>query len=181
MVTVTCKCIATRKALSFRHLRATSYMALFISWAVISLLMVAPLGRWTPFAHLPATILHELSHWGVALLCGCRPSLPSIWPHKDDNGGWMLGHVTFIPGLLSGGLVALAPVFILAPVWVWVAFFRVPTPDWGTEFATGVLAGTALVGSKPSVPDLVIALKYPLGTALAGLGAWATLQVTGLL
>lgn len=115
---------------------------------------------------LPATLVHELAHWLVAFLLGARPSFPSVVPRKEDNGSWSLGSVKFRPGMLTAGVVALAPLLLLAPLAIWGLWFLAPG-SVGTELARGLVFGFVAWGSIPSSTDWEISLRYPVGTTVA--------------
>lgn len=114
------------------------------------------------FLSLPATLLHELSHWVIALLTGCRPSLPSVWPKKTSSG-WQLGNVSFVAGSLSAGWIALAPLWVLGAVCMFILTYQ-SEPSPVVLLGRGVVAGYCFWGMWPSSQDLFIALRYPLGT-----------------
>lgn len=127
----------------------------------------------TVVARLPATICHELAHWVVALLLRCRPSLPSILPKKDGDS-WQLGAVSFYPGIWSGGLVALAPLWFLGSGLAAVASL-LEEADWTVRLPGALLLGVLAPGVIPSSQDFLIALKYPVGTGLFCIGCVALL------
>lgn len=113
---------------------------------------------------LPSTLLHEVSHWLVALLLGARPSFPSIIPKKDKEG-WILGSVRFTLNPLTAALIALAPLWLLGG---FVAFMLLEGWHESAEWWVGVLMGNMIVGSFPSRADWSIALKNPLGLLVVG-------------
>ncbi len=62
---------------------------------------------------LPATFLHELTHLIVGLLTNAKPSKASIIPHKQEDGSWRLGSVTFNNiRWYNGALVGLSPLLL---------------------------------------------------------------------
>jgi hypothetical protein len=65
---------------------------------------------------LPGILAHELAHYFIAVLTRSSPSLPRLIPSQDGKNRWTLGSVKFQPGVLSGGLVALAPMYVLPPL-----------------------------------------------------------------
>jgi hypothetical protein len=113
---------------------------------------------------LPATMAHEAAHWVVALITGSRPGLPSIWPRREGDG-WVLGSVQFVVYPRVAGVVALAPLWCLAPLAWWLVTGATSAADalW-YQFALGILAGYCAVGSVPSTQDWYVALKYPIGS-----------------
>lgn len=106
---------------------------------------------------LPSTILHEISHWLVALVLGGRPSLPSFWPSWNGRG-WTLGAVEFSPSLLSAAPAALAPVLYLFPAF---SLLGSTSPEWWY-----FLAGFLLIeAGTPSRVDFSLLLRNPLSVA----------------
>lgn len=148
----------------------TALVSLFV---VIALLGVRSIG-WTIFVRLPSTLLHELSHWAVALLTGSSPGMPSILPKKIGKGKWILGSVEFRPGTWTAAFVALAPAWLLGGLCVYGWLHA----DWAgpaQQLTAGVLLGFAAAGSVPSSQDWDIALQHPLSLGLLGLvlaAAW---------
>jgi hypothetical protein len=132
---------------------------------------------WLIFWKLPATVLHELSHWTVALVTGCRPGFPVIWPKKDGKT-WVLGSVTFHLRPGSTALVALAPFWVLLPLALFLCTGT--SNDTPREVGVGIFSGFLCTGAAPSSTDLKIALGDPLGLLLfavlcyCGYDLWVT-------
>lgn len=149
-------------------------IAIFSLIAVVFLLWISRIGiSWYIFLSLPGTILHELSHWVVAFVFGCKPSFPNIIPKKDGDC-WILGSVTFVPGLISGGLAALAPLYLMwgfAYWWYIDPLMLSVVPDW----AQGILTGVLLYSGLPSSTDWAMALRYPVGPAVLGVGLYTVI------
>lgn len=115
---------------------------------------------------LPSTIAHELSHWIVAAVLGCRPSGFSLFPKRIAKNHWQLGAVTFVPGTLSAGFVALAPLWVLGSISYWLLWLRPLSGDIGIEILAGIAGGFTALGALPSSTDVEIALRYPVGTTV---------------
>jgi len=115
---------------------------------------------------LPSTIAHELSHWAVALVLGCRPSGLSFVPRRQPDNSWRLGSVMFYPGTFSAGFVALAPLWVMGTASYWILWLRPVSPALGTEVLAGLAGGIAAWAALPSSTDWHVALRYPVGTAL---------------
>lgn len=115
---------------------------------------------------LPSTFAHELAHWLVALVLGCRPSGFSLIPKRTSETSWQFGSVTFRPGMFSAGFVALAPMLVLGPTSYWILWLRPASHDLLTEALAGLAGGLTAWAALPSSTDLFIALRYPVGTAL---------------
>jgi len=110
-----------------------------------------------PILYLPPTILHELSHFIVALLLGGKPSPPDIIPKRRGNL-WILGSVRFVPTPLNAFPSSMAPVFLIP---VSVLFFTC------TPFPLNfLLAWFSLEGALPSRQDVRIAFSYPVSAVL---------------
>lgn len=114
------------------------------------------------FLNLPATAAHELSHWVVALVTGCRPGFPSMWPSKQTDGSWVLGSVTFDEKPHVSAAVALAPL-ALALVAGWGILVRPSGHNLSQEVWLGIVFGFMAWGAVPSRQDWSVALKHPLG------------------
>lgn len=113
---------------------------------------------------LPATMAHELAHWFVAFVTGSRPGFPSIWPRRELSG-WVLGSVEFVVYPRVAGLVALAPLWCLAPAAWWLVTAPAGALDSTLyKVAIGIVAGYLAVGAVPSAQDWYIAFKYPIGS-----------------
>ncbi len=147
-----------------------------IDWAaalaVVAMLLMTRSVAGQIFLSLPSTALHELSHWLVALVTGSRPGIPSVIPKRVD-GGWQLGHVAFNAGAWSAGWVALAPLWLLGTVSVFILTQQRELAA-SYELFLGAAAGFGLWGAKPSAQDFLIALKYPGGTLTCCLAIFVT-------
>lgn len=114
-------------------------------------------------AIFPATCLHELAHLTVALVTLSRPSLPSLWPRKV-NDGYITGSVTFRPGWLTAAFVALAPPFAAAAYWLLLCSSSYA--GYGANAADSAIAilmgAEILLSSIPSKADWQIAVSYPI-------------------
>jgi hypothetical protein len=107
---------------------------------------------------LPATLLHEGSHWLVASVSGARPSRFSVWPRREA-GRIVLGEVAIArPNWLTRGLVGLAPLLLL-PIALLV-MQHAPRPASPALHALQVyLLASLLYGAIPSWSDLKLALR----------------------
>ena len=111
----------------------------------------------------------------VALLLGARPSGISIIPRSLGNGKWRLGVVHFRVHWASAGAVALAPLWVLAPLSFWGLWLRQPSGDFFGEILWGIFGAVAGWGALLSSTDIAIALRYPIGSAAIlalSLGLW---------
>lgn len=147
-------------------------LAQVVALVLIGTMVLLPSTAWRILLGWPSTVLHELSHWVVALAFGCRPSLPVLWPKKKGDE-WVLGSVAFEPSAFATGWIALAPWWLLGSLAV--ATLSLPAAPLTLEILKGIIAGFGLWGSIPSRTDFELALKYPLGGLPAlGLVSFAT-------
>ena len=119
---------------------------------------------------LPFTIMHELSHYVVALITGGRPSSFSVWPQRVGRT-WLLGSVSAEPTLLSAAPTALAPLG-----WLILGFFIFTSwPALSVRFP-GYLIVLALYACSaactPSWQDYKVALTHPFSLLLWAGGAY---------
>jgi hypothetical protein len=132
---------------------------------------------------LPFTIMHELSHFMVALITGGRPSSFSIWPRRTVNG-WLLGSVSAVPTLLSAAPTALAPLGWLIAGYYVMKYWDV-RPQWLPEYYILVILYACSAACMPSWQDINVAIKHPFSLALWGGGGylavmlWTKLAVMG--
>ena len=127
---------------------------------------------------LPGTLLHELSHWLVALLSGGQPTSPSVFPVRSERG-WRLGSVGIRRVRWFNAVpIAFAPL-LLAPL-AWLALVhaaRIDARHW-MHWAGLYVAAMAAVSCLPSRADAKIAISRPLGLlfyaalAIAAVAAW---------
>ncbi len=152
-----------------------AHLDLIVAVAVWLMLATNRALGWHALLALPSTLVHEFSHWSVALATGSRPSGFSVWPRREGKA-WVLGSVAFEPAPLTAGSVALAPLWVLLPLTSWGLFGRPVSGSWTQEALWGLGMGYAGWACVPSSQDVLIALKYPASSALV-LGAlylWAT-------
>lgn len=150
--------------------------------AVTPIFIASTLTTWLVFfkmpAHLgkvllllPATFGHEASHWLVALVTGCNPGFPNLWPRRHANG-WVLGTVNFRPHIGLAAMVALAPLLALLPALIFGLDLLVETlqskglSEVEIELVCGLIAGYSAHSVLPSSTDWIVALRDPLGLVL---------------
>lgn len=130
---------------------------------------------WTLFVFvLPGTIAHELSHYVMALLTLSSPSPISLFPRRVPTG-WILGSVSFKAGWFSGGVVALAPLYLL-PCCTWGLYGYSQHSSPSIAAVCGYVGALCLQGALPSRQDWVLALLHPLGLILIGGCVYSYLQ-----
>jgi hypothetical protein len=151
-----------------------------VAFIALVLALVLASRRWVwmyALVTLPGTFLHELSHWGVALLSGGRPTAPSVLPVRSERG-WRLGAVGVRQVRWFNALpIGFAPL-LLAPL-AWLALRHAAGIDaahwthWAGLYVAAVMAASCL----PSRADARIVVSRPSGLlaygALAALAAWA--------
>ena len=146
----------------------------FIVSVMASNILIARFGMW-PYSlvTLPGTTAHELCHYTIAKLFFAKPSLPSLWPKREEDK-WTMGSVRFVPSLINSIPIALAP-FLLLPIG---AFFAVtimhPATSW-RYVLYGWVAGNMLFACLPSSSDWRIAT--PSLAIMAGLVCFSILFV----
>ncbi|HEY6837617.1 MAG TPA: hypothetical protein VI389_02620 [Geobacteraceae bacterium] len=137
---------------------------------------VAPL--WQVVSSLPGTVLHELSHFLIALVTGGKPCgftiIPRCHEYQLESGGtarlWTLGSVTMRnAGPLSSFPTALAPLFLNIVAWYlyrhWAGWFPHDLPHTLCLYvAVSVLCSSSL----PSGQDMKVAFSSLLGLLLYG-------------
>ena len=149
-------------------------MTLFPALSILDLVFVAltlalmrVARRWLPLYALlvwPGTMLHELSHWLLALLLGGKPSSLSVVPARTERG-LRLGSVGVRRLRGFNALpIGLAPL-LLAPfaVLALVHAARVGPQSW-VHWALLYVATSAAVCCLPSFADLKIVASRPLGS-----------------
>lgn len=134
------------------------------------LLLLQLARRWMPlFALLvwPGTVLHELSHWGVALLLGGKPTAPDLVPVRTERGRWRLGSIGIRRVRWFNALpIGLAPL-LLAPAAVWLLLHATRTPATHWSHWLGLYGVAAIAAScLPSIADWKIVASRPLGSLL---------------
>ncbi|HET9483348.1 MAG TPA: hypothetical protein VFO79_05270 [Xanthomonadales bacterium] len=151
-----------------------------LAFVALTLVLMRAARRWLPLYALlvwPGTVLHELSHWLVALLLGGQPGSLSVVPVRTERG-LRLGSVGVrrLRGFnaLPIGLapLLLAPLALLALVHA----ARVEPRSW-VHWALLYVATSAAVCCLPSFADLKIVASRPLGSlayvALAAVAGYA--------
>lgn len=142
-----------------------------VALAVILLRASSRLGMWPyAIAALPGTLMHEFTHWAVALVLGAKPGFPSLLPQRGPHG-WRLGSVSFRAGFLRAVPIVLAPFLLFPLAWWWTLAFVAPTP-WPTRALHAWLAATFLSASLPSSADWKIARPALVLLAVLAAVAW---------
>jgi len=115
---------------------------------------------------VPGTVLHEMAHYGFALLLDGSPGTFSVLPAFSDGRMVSYGQVTFIPNWWNAATVALAPVMVAhASIFVTALGSRLSLP------ANAVCIWVAAAGfysASPSIQDWGVALQYPTSFIPAG-------------
>lgn len=140
--------------------------ALDLAFIAVALMLIHLARRWMllyALLALPGTLLHELSHWLVALMLGGRPGALAVVPVRSERG-WRLGSVAIHRVRWFNALpIGLAPL-ALAPI-AWFALglaAGLEADDWTRYAALYVVAITAF-SCLPSRADLAIVVSRPLG------------------
>lgn len=157
----------------YRHAALLVALAAALGYASIH-----RLGMWLQIAmRLPATILHESSHFLVGLLTGTRPTGFSLIPRCEETRTlfgsrrrWVLGSVTLrSPGLLSTLPSALAPLFLLpVALLLYHRWFRWFPADLLHSGTLGFTLFFCCAGAVPSRQDIAAAVSRPMGVVAYG-------------
>ena len=138
-----------------------------IAFVAVSLVLLHLSRRWVLLYALlawPGTLLHELSHWLVALVLGGQPASLSIVPVRTERG-WRLGAVGIRRVRGWNALpIGCAPL-LLAPlaVFAFVHARRVDASSW-VHGALLYVATSAAVSCLPSLADWKLVWSRPLGS-----------------
>ena len=125
---------------------------------------------------LPGTVLHEFSHFVVALCLGASPTFPSLVPTRADKG-WRLGEVRFRPGYLRSMFVGMAPLLLAPLAWWWAVTLLAPAA-WPLYALHAWIVAALLQACWPSKTDWKLALPaLVVLVPLAALVAWYLRQL----
>jgi hypothetical protein len=114
---------------------------------------------------VPGTLLHELAHYGFALLLDGRPKDFSIWPTWSNGSIVALGHVVFYPNWWNAATVALSPLLVFpASIWLMVVGSR---KSILINTVACYAAACGFYSMIPSSADVSIALSYPVSLLIA--------------
>jgi len=123
---------------------------------------------------LPGTFCHELCHWVVGKVLNGQPVHFTVIPRREGRG-YVLGSVGFVNlRWYNAFFVGMAPLLLLPAAYLlflWRLGAR-PVLGW-PEAAMVFLLASIVFGAIPSVQDLRIAGRWPLGWfLLAGVLCW---------
>ncbi len=129
---------------------------------------------------LPGTIIHELSHFFLAILVGARTGKIEIFPEfldmDDEGGGVALGSVqTQKLNILQGVLVGLAPFFVGLGLLVWLGALIQQSyfiPNYTALILQSYLFFTISNSFFPSHSDLVHVIPAAITTVIVIIIAW---------
>ena len=116
---------------------------------------------------LPGTFCHELCHWVVGKVLNGQPVHFTVIPRREGRG-YVLGSVGFVNlRWYNAFFVGMAPLLLLPAAYLlflWRLGAR-PVLGW-PEAAMVFLLASLVFGAIPSVQDLRIAGRWPLGWLL---------------
>ncbi len=129
---------------------------------------------------LPGTIIHELSHFFVAMMVGARTGKIEIFPEfldSDDHGGGVaLGSVqTQKLNIIQGVLVGLAPFFAGLGLLVWLGsliLLSYASEDYRVLIFQGYLFFTISNSFFPSRSDLVHVVPAVITVVIIATISW---------
>lgn len=120
---------------------------------------------------VPGTFMHELMHWGAAMLTNGDPSGFSIIP-----AGNTLGHVMIRPNWYNATIISLAPL-LLAPLTLLLIVIAARSDAYKMPLFA-YFAACCFAACIPSSTDFSIAVSYPTswlpGLILLSLISWVT-------
>jgi len=118
-------------------------------------------------------VLHELSHYLVALLLNGKPKLPNLLPKRQKvyiNGIqhylWTLGYVEVRnPNSFNSFFIGLAPILVLVPIAFYVYLYFFEWFEYNTQnlFLFYLSLYILLYNAMPSTQDIKVAYKGYLG------------------
>lgn len=114
---------------------------------------------------VPGTFLHELAHYGFAVLMNGFPSDFTILPRYENGELTSLGSVQFSVTSYNAATVALAPI-LLFPFSVWLILF---SDRFSTIPALSLIyfAACGFNSCEPSPPDWAVAVSEPMSFVIA--------------
>jgi hypothetical protein len=112
----------------------------------------------------PATAMHEIAHFVIAMLTFGKPVAISLLPTRTTNGV-RLGEVTLENlNAFNGTVIAMAPLLLSGAAYAFYAtLIRGQSCDWTKLLPMAYVVANALYGSVPSRRDVIQALRKPLG------------------
>jgi hypothetical protein len=115
---------------------------------------------------IPGTFLHEMAHYGYALLMDGNPETFSIFPTWDSRGVMdSLGHITFYPNWWNAWSVGLAP-FMVLPAGIWLMLFGSRLNIFVNALCIWA-AACSFYGCMPSDVDISGSYPYPASLLVA--------------
>ncbi len=156
--------------MGFTQLASVALDCLFVGLCIVAS-HKATASKWLfALLVLPGTVLHELAHWAMALLCNGRPRAPSVVPNFTGKR-WTLGYVIVDhPTWYNRPLIALAPLLLLPLAYLGYRYEVRPLFwwEWRRWLILYVVAMT-LASALPSKEDLQMAQRQLFGLLLLGL------------
>ncbi len=154
---------------SYVHLTWPSLTVLDLAFIVFALLLMHFAKRWVLLYALlawPGTVLHELSHWLVAMLTGGRPTSLSLVPSRTERG-WRLGAVGIGSVRWFNALpIGIAPLLLAPLAWIALSYStRFAAATW-QHWAALYVAVAAAASCLPSLADWKIVFSRPIGLLL---------------
>lgn len=109
---------------------------------------------------LPATILHELTHFIISLLTGGKPKGFSIIPKKNTDGSYTMGSVTsYNVTWWNGFLIGLAPLLLIPISYFYLKYYIIEIKDFKLLAINLFIIASMLEGSIPSSVDLKLSFQ----------------------
>jgi hypothetical protein len=123
------------------------------------------------FVNLPGTLLHEFSHFIVAVLFNGKPTSLSVLPEQMKDGSWAGGYVMFSNIRWYNAMpIGFAPLLVLLLAWnLHAVLYDI---GWLSDFPFVqdvlyvILEAYLIEASLPSIVDVKIALSKPAGIVM---------------
>ena len=152
--------VAGTSSVALAYLAGMGAMLWLLSKARRSFLLISLLA-------LPGTICHELCHWVLGKVLNGHPVRFTVIPRREGRG-YVLGSVSFANlRWYNSFFIGLAPLLMLPMAYallVW-RLGRHPVMGW-PEVGVVFLLANLVFGAMPSMPDLRIATRSPIGWLL---------------
>ena len=124
--------------------------------------------------NIPGTLLHETMHFLVGLFLNARPRNFSLLPYRDDNGGYVMGSVSFSNITAYNAVPAAMAPLLLLPIGFYANRYVLPEiPPTFVNYILYILLQTIVIENAiPSSTDFKVAGMFFSGivmyTVLAG-------------
>ena len=118
--------------------------------------------------NIPGTLLHETMHFLVGLFLNARPRNFSLLPHRDDNGGYVMGSVSFSNITAYNAVPAAMAPLLLLPIGFYANRYVLPEiPPTFVNYILYILLQTIVIENAiPSSTDFKVAGMFFSGIVM---------------